>query len=105
MPDTISPSMFNLVSQNAHWLFGSWITLLFVYLMGVKSLYYTIPLLVVGVAIKEFWYDQKYENAVTRGSNLLDFSMYILGAVITLILVAIHYVLYEKKEDMFTPRN
>jgi len=37
---------------------------------------------VVGVAaaaIKEFWWDYKYEDAATRGSSLLDFSMYMIG--------------------------
>jgi len=84
--------MFNLVSQNAHWLFGSWSTLSLVYLFGVKSLYYSIPIIIVCVGIKEFWYDQYYEDAITRGSNVLDFSMYCAGIVLTLIFVWIKYI-------------
>lgn len=34
---------------------------------------------VIAAAIKEFWYDEVYEDAATRGSSLLDFSMYALG--------------------------
>ena len=38
--------------------------------------------LAVGVpaaAFKEFWWDYHYEDAATRGSSLLDFSMYMVG--------------------------
>ena len=88
--DTISPDMFNLVSQNAHWLFGSWATLVPVYLWGNYTLYYTIPILLLFVLIKEAWYDEKYENKATRGSSLLDAVMYILGIIITLCIIWIH---------------
>lgn len=89
--DTISPDTFNLVSQNAHWLFGSWFTLVPVYIWGVGSLYYTIPFLLLFVIIKEAWYDEKYENKATRGSGLLDATMYILGMIITLCIVMFQY--------------
>lgn len=41
--------------------------------------------LAVGIpaaALKEFWYDEKYEDPATRGSSLLDFSMYMVGLLI-----------------------
>lgn len=37
---------------------------------------------VPAAALKEFWYDFKYEDAATRGSSLLDFSMYMAGLVL-----------------------
>ena len=86
----ISPDMFNFVSQQAHWLSTAWITLIGLYFFGPGSFWYTIPVLVVYAAIKEFWYDQQYENAATRGSNLEDFSFYLLGIVITLICWWLH---------------
>lgn len=33
-------------------------------------------------AFKEFYWDYKYEDAATRGSSLLDFSMYMAGLVV-----------------------
>jgi hypothetical protein len=47
-------------------------------------------LLAVGVvgfaAAKEFWYDYKYEDAKTRGSSLLDFSMYCVGVALAYLV-------------------
>ncbi len=85
--EPISPDLFNTVSQNAHWLFGSWITLLSVYTLGSDSLYIVIPLFFVFVIIKEYWYDYTYENEAERGSSLLDTAMYALGVLITIIIV------------------
>jgi hypothetical protein len=39
----------------------------------------------VAAALKEFWYDQNYETVDTRGSNLLDFSMYEIGIIAGLL--------------------
>lgn len=36
-------------------------------------------------APKEFWFDYKYENAATRGSSPLDFSMYQVGMLLALL--------------------
>ena len=88
--DPISPDLFNTVSQNAHWLFGSWLTLLSVYTLGSDSLYTVIPLFFVFVIIKEYWYDYTYENETERGSSLLDTAMYALGVLITVIIVYLH---------------
>lgn len=85
--EPISPELFNTVSQNAHWLFGSWVTLLSVYTLGSDSLYIVIPLFFVFVIIKEYWYDYTYENKTERGSSLLDTAMYTLGVLITIIIV------------------
>ena len=34
---------------------------------------------VAAAAFKEFYWDYHYEDAATRGSSLLDFSMYMVG--------------------------
>lgn len=41
---------------------------------------------VPAAAIKEFWWDYKYEDAATRGSSLLDFSMYLCGLIIGIFI-------------------
>ena len=38
-------------------------------------------------AVKEFWFDQKFEGAVTRGSNLEDWSYYLAGAALALVIL------------------
>jgi hypothetical protein len=50
-----------------------------------------MALLITGVAIaaaafKEFYWDYKYEDAATRGSSVLDFSMYMVGIVLGWLL-------------------
>lgn len=32
--------------------------------------------------VKEFWYDYRYEDAKTRGSSLLDFTVYVSGVAL-----------------------
>jgi hypothetical protein len=39
-------------------------------------------LLEVWAIPKEFWFDYKYEDAATRGSSVLDFAMYQVGAAV-----------------------
>lgn len=34
---------------------------------------------------KEFWFDVKYESASVRGSGLLDFSMYQVGLLLSIL--------------------
>lgn len=36
---------------------------------------------------KEFWFDIKYEKATIRGSSLLDFLMYQVGAVLVALVL------------------
>ena len=82
--NTISATMFNFVSQAAHVLLGSTLVFGALLLIGPHVLWYILPVYTVATGIKEFWYDQKYENPDTRGSNLLDFSMYQVGAYFAL---------------------
>lgn len=37
---------------------------------------------VAAAAFKEFWWDYHHEDAATRGSSLLDFSMYMVGILV-----------------------
>lgn len=83
----IPNSTFNFVAQMTHVLGGSLLTLAPVYLFGDESLIYSVPIVLVIAAFKEFYIDYKYEDADTRGSSLLDFIMYCVGICVTLLLV------------------
>ena len=49
---------------------------------------YFAALIVVGLAaLKEFWFDQNFEDAATRGSNLEDWSYYVAGSVAALLIL------------------
>jgi hypothetical protein len=37
--------------------------------------------------VKEFWWDENYEDAATRGSNLEDWSYYVAGAAVALLIL------------------
>lgn len=76
----IDPKFFNMVSQFAHALLGS--TLVFgTLLLAPHYLPVVYAMFLTGTAVKEFWYDYRYEDAATRGSSLLDFACYQGGAV------------------------
>lgn len=49
---------------------------------GHKGLYIATGIGVTAAALKEFWYDENYEDIATRGSSFLDFSMYMTGIVL-----------------------
>jgi len=80
-PDAIDPKFFCVVAQLSHFAWGclviSWAGILFPH-----SFWWILALWESLAAIKEFWYDHNYENPATRGSDLLDFSIYTLGALI-----------------------
>lgn len=74
----IDPKFFNMVAQNAHMLAGS--TLAFATILLAPHWFFEVEFLfIVLTAIKEFWYDQNYENVMTRGSNLNDWLHYQIG--------------------------
>ena len=82
--EEINSSTFDTVSQSAHFWFGGWVIFLSS-LIGYMWAGFTT--LLIFSAIKEFWYDYKYETAVVRGSSERDFLYYMLGGVITAIIV------------------
>jgi hypothetical protein len=79
----------NMVAQFAHALAGYSVLLTFVFLHVPYGFLLAIGLVTAYAAVKEFWYDYRYEDAVTRGSSLEDFVFYIVGlaiaAVVTLL--------------------
>lgn len=66
------PSLEN-VGQSAHVFFAAFLVLAF------HGNWYAVGAMVVFAAVKEFWYDENYETADVRGSNLRDFAYYMLG--------------------------
>ncbi len=76
----IDPKFFCFVAQMAHFFCGAF--LMCCCGLFFPQYFYWVWLVAEGIAaVKEFWYDQNYENAATRGSNFLDWSMYSLGGV------------------------
>lgn len=73
----------NTWAQNAHWagglawVFGSIVLFGFSWWFVVGA--------VVATAIKEFWYDYRFETVDERGSSLQDFLFYQLGIWVAVI--------------------
>ena len=79
---TVDEKTFNLVSQLGHaagGLAASWGAYMFWSWHGAL---WSILALAILVGIKEWWWDNKYETAEVRGSNLLDWSMWMAGSVV-----------------------
>jgi hypothetical protein len=91
--NVIDPAFFNEVAQFAHAGVACSIYLSIGYIAEKHSvfswLWYGILILtgVVAAGVKEFWYDANFENQATRGSDLEDFSFYVLGIVIAVIVL------------------
>lgn len=64
---------FDTVSQSAHFFSATFVV------HALHGHWWAIAACIVAAAIKEFWYDQHFESAEVRGSNLKDFSFYCLG--------------------------
>ena len=81
---------FNTVSQLSHVGWGIMIMLLFNTIgknIGIDIIGLGLWILYTG--IKEFWYDEKYEIPVVRGSSSLDFCMQVGGAIVGMIIILI----------------
>lgn len=76
---SIDPRFLNIVSQLSHFAWGA-LTMLVAAMFIPQYFYYVWVGFAVCAGIKEFWYDFNYEDADTRGSDLLDFSVYIAGS-------------------------
>lgn len=81
----IDPKFFNFVSQMSHAFLGSTIVL-GTLLLWPTHLTAVLVAYALITALKEFWYDYHYEDAITRGSSLLDFVCYQAGAYGALLL-------------------
>jgi hypothetical protein len=77
--NVIDPKFFNFVSQIAHFFSTYAIVLTFGKFWHWKGIVLAASLCVVYAALHEFWYDPRYENPVTRGSDLEDFLFLIAG--------------------------
>jgi VanZ family protein len=82
----IDPKFFEQVAQFAH--FGMMFAVTTVcadlsYKLGHKWIGLIVGLVgcAIYAALHEFWYDPRYEDAVTRGSDMMDFLFLMLGAV------------------------
>jgi len=87
---TVTETEFNRVAQLSHagWGFGiifgtyaltlsrQWVLLTF-----IVWTFYSI--------VKEFWYDERYEEPVVRGNSVLDFFVQTGSAFLALLLLAI----------------
>lgn len=82
----IDSKTFDTVSQMAHIFFAGFVVFTAQH-FGVG--WYGIVGLVVFAAIKEFWYDYRYESLAVRGSSVRDFFFYLVGIVLAvLVLIA-----------------
>lgn len=78
----ISEKFFNFVSQMAHWAVMAFLTLTVSLFFGLNGLLIAIGIGVIYAAWHEFWYDPRYEDAATRGSDVEDFLFLLLGILI-----------------------
>lgn len=74
----ITPKLFNQISQLAHFAGGAAIVLTVV-VLGWHALWGFVGVAILS-ALKEFWYDYKYESDEVRGSSAEDFAFYMVGA-------------------------
>jgi len=87
--NVIDPKFFNFVSQIAHFFATYGIVLTagkFWHWTGIEIV---APLCVAYAAVHEFWYDPRYENPVTRGSDLEDFLFLVAGVTAAVVACAI----------------
>src|ERR1035437_8058287 len=80
--DVIDPKFFNLVSQFAHFFAMYALTFTAGKFWHWRGIELVGGLCVLYAAIKEFWFDARYENQLTRGSDLEDFIFLVLGVAV-----------------------
>jgi hypothetical protein len=82
--------IFNQVAQLGHFAGGLACVFGSIVLSGRskrKTLFVSLLILTALIAVKEFWYDMTYETAVVRGSDLQDFTFYVIGMATALVAV------------------
>ncbi|MGH9700966.1 MAG: hypothetical protein ACRD52_16115 [Candidatus Acidiferrales bacterium] len=87
--NVIDPKFFDMVSQIAH--FSTMYALVFSIgkFWQWRGVMIAAILCVIYAAVHEFWYDPRYENPVTRGSDLEDFLFLVAGVAAAIIVFAI----------------
>jgi hypothetical protein len=90
----ITPKLFNSVAQAGHFAGGAAIVLAIVVLWrATYAPFAGFSIVLLASAIKEFWFDYKYESTEVRGSSLEDFLMYLAGAGAAMIVSLVRAVL------------
>jgi ABC-type uncharacterized transport system permease subunit len=87
--NVIDPKFFNLVAQIAHFSATYAIVLTFGKFWHWTGIAIAAPVCVAYAAIHEFWYDPRYENPVTRGSDLEDFLCLVAGVAAAVAVYAV----------------
>jgi hypothetical protein len=91
-PVMISARFFNFVAQDAHFFTTAFITFVMAVFFRKRGEWIAAVGGVLYAAFHEFWYDPRYENAATRGSDVQDFCFLVLGVLFAVLL----YHLVEK---------
>lgn len=86
-PQTQISLSLDEVAQASHVAIGAAVVALTSARFHGPSKYIAAGIVVALAAVKEFWFDQNFEDAVTRGSNLEDWSYYVLGCVVALLIL------------------
>lgn len=87
--NVVDPKFFNQVAQIAH--FSTMYAIVFTIgkFWHWRGVIVAAILCVVYAAVHEFWYDPRYENPVTRGSDLEDFLFLVAGVAAAILVFAI----------------
>jgi hypothetical protein len=87
--NVIDPKFFNFVAQVAHFFATYGIVFTFGKFWHWTGIAVAAALCVVYAAVHEFWYDPRYENPVTRGSDLEDFLFLVAGVAAAVVVYAL----------------
>jgi hypothetical protein len=87
--NVIDPKFFNFVAQIAHFFTTYGIVLTFAKFWHWTGIAIAAPACIVYAAVHEFWYDPRYENPVTRGSDAEDFVFLVAGIAAAVAAYAI----------------
>jgi len=69
----------NIFDQIGHFL-GAYAAVLTLFIFHTPHwMPIALVLVTLWAGVKEFWYDEHYEDAAVRGSSLLDFTFYMVG--------------------------
>ena len=83
----IPPKTFNAVAQAGHFQAGCLAVFAPVALThGLRWGFIGAIVIVLFAAVKEFWFDHRFEDVAVRGSDLEDFLFYTLGPFVSLPL-------------------
>jgi hypothetical protein len=82
MTDQITSEDYEISSQFAHFFTAAFLVSQCGHFWGEGGLAVGAFGMLVWASIKEFWYDERYENPLVRGSSELDFAMYMAGSLL-----------------------